>query len=202
MDYDKYKEELIIIKKEEASDKNFPKSFLDFYSFEKPYREKRAKLNNKYKILFKHKLCDAWLKPINKILVLDKQENNIIITYGYFDIYKEYTIAIDDINKFKELLMNETIYKRTEVLSPPILDGSSHQLYISNLNDSIEIDCHNIWYWNGDNRLDNIQSNEKISQNEIDYTKMIIKITNQLQSILDKNKIKFTVIESNDKYNN
>lgn len=198
MDYDKYKEELNIIKKEEASDKSFPKSFLDFYSFEKPYRDKRAKLNNKYKILFKHELCDAWLRPINKILVLDKKENNVIITHGYFDYYKEYTITIDDINKFKELLMNETIYKRTEVLSSPILDGSSHQLYISNLNDSIEINCYNIWYWNGKNILDKINADEKISQNEIDYTKMIIKIINQLQSILDKNKIKFTVIESND----
>ena len=92
MDYDKYKEELNIIKKEEASDKSVPKSFIDFYSFEKPYRDKRAKLNNKYKILFKHELCDAWQEPINKILVLDKKENNIIITHGYFDNYKEYSI--------------------------------------------------------------------------------------------------------------
>lgn len=201
MDYDKYKEELNIIKKEETSDKNIPKNDEDIYLFEKPYIEKRAKLNNKYKILFKHELSDAWQEPINKILVLDKKENNIIITHGYFDYYKEYTIPIEDINKFKELLMNETIYKRTEVLFPPILDGSSHQLYFSNMNDSVEIECYNIWYWNGNDKLDKIKVDEKVSQNEIDYTKTIIKIINELQKLLDKNKIKFTIIEKNDRYN-
>ena len=198
MNYDKYKEELNDIKKEEYEDKNFSTHFEDYSLFEKPYIEKRVKLNNKHKVLFKHELSDAWMVPINKIIVLDKKDKNIIITYGYHDNYKEYSISADDIKSFKSLLMNKKLYSDSEILFPPILDGASHQLYFSNFDDSIEKDCYNIWYWNGNDLLNKMKGDEKTPQSSIDYTKMIIKIINQLQSILDKNNIKFTIIEKNE----
>ena len=133
------------------------------------------------KVLFKHELKDAYEMPISSITIIDNTTNNVIINE------KTYSIPIESINYIKEILNDEDLYSNKDVLFPPILDGTSHNIILSS-NKKKEIECFNLWYWDEEGAFDDY------NKEDIKYTKLIINLINNIQNILNKNKIKFYII--------
>lgn len=132
-------------------------------------------------VIFKHELCDAWSMPINSIMVLDSEEDNIIIDE------EKHTIPYEDIETIKESLDNPILYNKKEILSPPILDGTTHKVYLTDGSMSSKITALNLWYWLED-------SEEEYEEDKLEYTLAIVKTICDVQEELDKNSIKFNIL--------
>ena len=129
-DYEKYIKELSEIKEEEID--KWPDDVDKYDEYEKPFIEKRSTLNKKYKIIFKHDLKDAWQQPLDEFYVIDSDKDNIVIINHGQKI--THSISKNDLEQIKELLNNSDLYKKFDIVFPPVLDGTSHEIYISNGN--------------------------------------------------------------------
>ena len=79
-----------------------------------------------------------------------------------------------------------------DILFPPVLDGSEHEMYFDN-NDGVEITGFNVWYWLDEKEIDN-EHNDMETEEERNNTKAIIKYIKEVQKILDKNNIKYQIL--------
>lgn len=150
------------------------------------------------KILFSHELSDAWGRPINKITILDSDKENLNIVNGYGYVSNsniKYTIPISDIEKIKVILSDDKIYAHTKFLDAPILDGTQHDLYFSDLDKSIETECHNLWFWLDEKEFDDEFVLNYNTKEQIEYTKLMIDVISKIQDILNHNKINFHIID-------
>ncbi len=136
------------------------------------------------KLLFKHELFDEFGLPISSISILDNGEDNVIIDD------KKYTLSSDCINRIKELLSDDILYRDDEVLFPPVLDGTKHKIYL--LNDKT-IEGNNLWYWIYDDAFDNIKKD--VSKKHIEYTMAIVYLIMEIQNMLDENSIDYYIID-------
>lgn len=136
-------------------------------------------------LLFKYELADAWKQPISNIVIFDKIEDNVVIN-GF-----EFTLSIEYIEKVKRLLSNEKLYEDIEMLFPPVLDGTSHEILLS-YTKTKKINCFNLWYWKDANSFENCREKNK---DEIEYTKLIINLIDGIQKILDEKNIDFNIID-------
>ena len=187
-DYEKYINELIRIKEEEMD--NWPENVDDYDAYEKPFIEKRSILNKNNKIIFKHGLKDAWEQPKDEFYILDSDKDNIVIIKNGKK-YK-YSISKKDLDSIKKLLSNSILYKNCDVVFPPVLDGTSHEIFISNGDNDREFECSNLWYWleeevNNDN-------NSIATDEDVEYTKELVKIFKEIQKIIESNNIVYNIL--------
>ena len=138
-------------------------------------------------ILFKHELLDAWMQPLSSITIVDSNTDNVIINDSKF------TLSQKDIERIKELLTNKKLYSEFDVVFPPVLDGTSHKIYLAGKK---EIECSNLWYWVQENVFD---SNNEINNNDDkEFTAELIKFIGEIQHILDSNNIDFYILDDED----
>lgn len=177
----------------------------------KKYREeldamgkgKREKLNQKNKILFIHKSTNTRDFSVRTILISDcNKENNVIVDediliadMNIINNVANYTIPINDIKKIKMILSDSTIYAHTEILDAPILDGSQHDLYFSDLDKHIETECYNLWFWLDEKEFDDDLILMGKTKEKIEYTRLVIDVISKLQNILNQNNINFHIID-------
>ena len=191
-DYEKYINELIKIKEEEMD--NYPENVDDFDEYEKPFIEKRSILNKNNKIIFKHDLKDAWQQPEDEFYILDSDKDNIvIIKHGK---KYNYSISREDLESIKKLLSNSILYKNCDVVFPPVLDGTSHEIYISSGDAFREFECSNLWYWleeevNNDN-------NSIATDEDVEYTRELVNVFRKVQKILTDNNIVHNILDIED----
>lgn len=138
------------------------------------------------KVLFKHELKDAWMEPISSISIIDDIKYNVIINDHKLIISSN---AIEDL---KKLLNNDKLYSNGHVLFPPILDGTYHEILLSN-DKSKRIKCLNLWYWNKKEISNNCRKDDK--PEDIEYTQLVIDLIRNIQKILNKNNIKFYILD-------
>lgn len=189
-DYKEYTKDFEKIKKEELKNWSDDIDIDDFDDFSIPYIEKRSLLNKKYNIVFKHNLKDAWNVPIDEFFLINSSKDNVIIVQH--KKVKYYNVAKKDIEKIIELLnKNNALFKEGDVAFPPVLDGTSHEIYISNGNEDKEISCFNLWYWLEED-VDGEYS--KATELEKKYTKNMIELIREIQLILDSNNIKYKIL--------
>lgn len=189
-DYKEYTKDFEKIKKEELKNFSDDIDIDDFDDFSIPYIEKRSLLNKKYNIVFKHNLKDAWNVPIDEFFLINSSKDNVIIVQH--KKVKYYNVAKKDIEKIIELLnKNNALFKEGDVAFPPVLDGTSHEIYISNGNEDKEISCFNLWYWLEED-VDGEYS--KATELEKKYTKNMIELIREIQLILDSNNIKYKIL--------
>ncbi len=188
-EYEKYLKELLKIKDEEH--KKWSDNIDDYDEFEKPFIEKRSILNKKYNIILKHDLNNAWQQSEAEFYIIDSDKDNIvIIKYGKKE---SYSISTNDINLIKEYLTNNNaLFKKYDVAFPPVLDGTSHEIYISNDNNDIEIECSNLWYWMEE---DVYSKYVNATEEERMYTKKLVELFKKIQKIITSNNIVYNILE-------
>ena len=190
--YEDYIKELMKIKKEEIA--KWPDDIDKIDEYEKPFIEKRSTLNKKHKIILKHNLKDAWEQPIDEFYIIDSDKDNIlIIKHG-----KKYSYSIpkEDLESIKKLLSNDTLFKKRDIVIPPVLDGTSHEIYLSNGHDDIEIECLNLWYWL--EKEVNNNNNLIATAADVHYTKELIKLFKTIQEIITTNNITYNILTIDD----
>lgn len=191
-DYEKYIKELSEIKEEEID--KWPDNVDEYDEYKKPFIEKRSTLNKKYKIIFKHDLKDAWQQPLDEFYIIDSDIDNIVIINNGEKI--THSISKNDLEQIKELLNNNNLFKKFDVVFPPVLDGTSHEIYISNGNNDTEIECSNLWYWleeevNNDN-------NSIATDEDVKYTKELVNFFKEVQKIIISNNIEYSILDIDD----
>ena len=89
------------------------------------------------------------------------------------------------------------MFNKCDVAFPPVLDGSSHKLYISNGEQDMGIECSNLWYWFEEEIKDDYESNlydETETKEVIEYTRHLINFIKEVQHILEKNSIDYYIL--------
>lgn len=139
------------------------------------------------KIIFKHELKDAYGMPLGSITIKDDTKDNLIIED------EKITLSNESIEKIKELLNNKDLELNAEVVFPPVLDGTIHELFFNGK----KIECCNLWYFKDDS---DYQENEVFTKDDIKYTKAIVNLINEIQNILNNNNIDFDILEGSEDY--
>lgn len=187
--YEEYIKELMKIKEEEID--KWPDDVDEVDEYEKPFIEKRSNLNKKHKIILKHNLKDAWEQPEDEFYILDIDKDNIlIIEHGK---KHSYTISKEDLESIKKMLSNNTLFKKCDVVFPPVLDGTSHEIYINNGMDDIEIECSNLWYWLEEEVNNN--NNSIATDEDVEYTKELVRLFKKVQEIIITNNITYNILD-------
>ncbi len=139
------------------------------------------------KTIFKHELKDAYGMPLGSITIKDYTKDNLIINE------EKITLSNDLIEKIKELLNNKDLELNAEVVFPPVLDGTIHELFF---NDK-KIECCNLWYFKYDS---DYEENEVFNKEDIKYTKAIVNLIKEIQKILNNNNIDVDILEGSEDY--
>lgn len=139
------------------------------------------------KTIFKHELKDAYGMPLGSITIKDYTKDNLIINE------EKITLSNDLIEKIKELLNNKDLELNAEVVFPPVLDGTIHELFF---NDK-KIECCNLWYFKDDS---DYEENEVFNKEDIKYTKAIVNLIKEIQKILNNNNIDVDILEGSEDY--
>lgn len=176
--------------------KGFP-DLNEFKIFHNQQQKEISKLNNRYNIIFIYELLSAWLELEEKIVIIDAEKDNVVIIDSSQNVFMYYTIGYEDIKKIKNIMSNyEIIFEDINIMSPPVLDGTQHRIYISNKFKYKFISCANIWYW-----FNNINLNSEYilsSEKEKEYTKKCVEFLKEIQLILDNNCVDFKIIKGLD----
>ena len=191
--YDEYRKELDFINDAEIDAFNVDYDPDEIDEMEKPFIKQRSELNKKYKILFKQELKDAWTQPLEEFYLIDDKENNVIVHYNEKNKNYAYTLPYEDIKKIINFIKKEPeLFNKVDVAFPPVLDGSEHYLYICDIDNDIELNCANLWYWLDENAFDDKHLNA--TREELEHTKAIIRIVSIIQGFLKANKIKYKIL--------
>lgn len=190
-DYEEYVKEYDKIIEEESDNFNFDEE--QSVGVDEKYSNMKNELNRKYKIIFKHSLSDAWHLPIREFYILDDNDNNIYIYDNENDEESRFTISYENIKKIK-MIMNDIngLFSKEETLSPPILDGTIHDIYYANENNFAEVKCFNLWFWLDENNF-KMEDAEDMTE-RVRCTKDLITFIKELQLILSDNDIEYMIL--------
>lgn len=140
------------------------------------------------KELFKSELHDNRSKFISSIQILDEEKDNIILKSDALE--EKITLKQEELNKIKELLNNDRLYTEDEVIFAPIMDGNNNTIFFTNNIRIKHIQEPNLYYWQTNNPLEYNSG----SKEDKEYTKAIIDLINDIESILKANKIKVSIL--------
>lgn len=163
--YDEYVKDVIKIydkeqdEYEELEKKNLPheKEHEEEHKIAEKYDKLLLKNNDKYNILFRYDLLDAWGVQISTLIITDDKENNMWCVYDNEnqkdELANEYftvdTKEIKDIiNKYKSHIVN-----REEIENSSVLDGVQNVFYFSIDKEGIELHFDNLWACDGSNYI-------------------------------------------------
>lgn len=181
-DYNKYKEE--------------SEEIYNFKSKRRIIKISNNELNRKYKIIFSHYLSDAWGMPLEEFYLIDDEQNNVVRYNCETDKQYTYTVPYEDIKEYIDLL-NDTsnIFKETEVIYPSVLDGMHHTIYLRSDEKNITLECSNLAYWMSHQPKIYEYEKNNYKEENVEYTKNIIKIFKKIQQILRKNNIRYKLLK-------
>ncbi len=150
-------------------------------------------VNQKYHAIFIHSMNKANWDFNSEIIILDKPKDNLYIFKESKDNYEVYTLNNKDLNNLKDKLNNQALYDEERIMiSPAILDGTSHKIDLINQDNSKQIYASNLRYFSDDTLKG---KEEYFDKEDIEYTKLIIDILTTVQELLNKNNISFDMFD-------
>lgn len=150
-------------------------------------------VNQKYHAIFIHSMNKANWDFNSEIIILDQPKDNLYIFKESKDNYEVYTLNNKDLNNLKDKLNNKALYDEERIMiSPAVLDGTSHKIDLINQDNATQIDASNLIYFSDDT----LEGKEKyFDKDDIEYTKLIIDILTTVQELLNKNNISFDMFD-------
>ena len=142
--------------------------------------------------IFMHKISHSRMFNVySEIEILDQEENNLLLKQNEKNA-DYYTLPKESVEEIKHELENDKLYEDIYTIDPPVLDGYSHKIFISSNNKSKEIECSNLGAWNLKDDYNYINDDFK---SNLEYTKEIVKLIYKIQDILNKNNIKYNILQ-------
>lgn len=150
-------------------------------------------VNQKYHAIFIHSMNKANWDFNSEIIILDQPKDNLYIFKESKDNYEVYTLNDEDLNNLKDKLNNKALYDEERIMiSPALLDGTSHKIDLINQDNATQIDASNLRYFSDDTLKG---KEEYFDKEDIEYTKLIIDILTTVQELLNKNNISFDMFD-------
>lgn len=150
-------------------------------------------VKKKYHVIFVHSMNKANWDFNSEIIILDQPKDNLYIFKESKDNYEVYTLNDEDLNNLKDKLNNKALYDEERIMiSPALLDGTSHKIDLINQDNATQIDASNLRYFSDDTLKG---KEEYFDKEDIEYTKLIIDILTTVQELLNKNNISFDMFD-------
>ena len=162
--YDKYVKDVIAIydkeqdEYEELEKKNLPheKEHEEEHKIAEKYDELLLKNNDKYKIIFRYDLLDAWGVQISTLIITDDKKDNMWCVYDNENQKEElgteyFTIDTSKVKKIIDKYKKHIINREEVEIQHGILDGVRNVFYFSIDGERVELQFNNLWACDGSN---------------------------------------------------
>ena len=156
--YDKYVKDVIAIydkeqdEYEELEKKNLPheKEHEEEHKIAEKYDKILLKNNDKYNIIFRYDLLDAWGVQISTLIITDDKENNMWCVYDNENQKEEldteyFTVDTSEVKKIIDKYKSHIVDREEIESQMAINDGVQNIFYFSIDGEGIELHFDNLW---------------------------------------------------------